>query len=61
MKSYYIKNSRINYSISNTVIPHNHISFEGMTYERVSKAPSNRIVQRRLINPDTQEKIIIYG
>jgi len=56
--SYYISPTKINSSISETVIPGNHIEVQGLTYELVSRRPKNKLVKRILSND--KEKLILF-
>ena len=61
VKSYYIARSRMNARIADTVIQNDSISIDGITYEKVSKAPIGRSVQRRLRKTDESQRIVIYS
>ena len=54
----YISPTKINSSISETVIPGNHIEVQGLTYELVSRRPKNKLVKRILSND--KEKLILF-
>lgn len=60
-KSYYIARSRMNARIADTIIEDYPISIDGITYERVSRAPIGRSVQRRLRKTDETQRIVIYS
>lgn len=60
-KKYYIARSRMNARIAETVVDGDPISIDGITYERVSKAPIGRSVQRRLRKTDETQRIVIYS
>ena len=60
-KEYYIAKSRMNARIADTVIDGVHINIDGMTYERVSKAPIGRRPVQRLLNETTNTRITIYA
>ena len=59
MKNYYYPTSRLTYKISELVIPDNDIKIDGYTYSKLMKRPLGRAFDRRLINPQTDEKIIL--
>lgn len=60
-KAYYIARSRMNARIAETVIDGDPISLNGITYERVSKAPAGRQVARRLRAIDETKRVVIYS
>ena len=60
-KLYFISPSRVNARISETVIPGEHITIEGLVYEQTSKRPQGKSLQRSLVNMDKQERVLIYG
>ncbi len=60
-KKYYIARSRINARISDTVIDGEIISIEGITYQRLSRAPIGRSIKRRLRKTDETQRIVIYS
>lgn len=57
----FVPSTKINAKISDTVIPGNHITVEGLTYQMVSKRPLGRRVLRRLQNLSTNTKVVIYS
>lgn len=60
-KLYFIALRRTNAMIADTILPGHHISFNGYTFEQVSRPPRGRTIRQRLINEDKQERILIYG
>lgn len=61
IKEYYIAQSRMNARIADTVLPGVHINMDGISYERITKAPAGRRAVQRLINEDTNTRITIYA
>lgn len=59
-RQYYISPLRMNARISETKIDGQHISIDGMTYERISRAPAGKRKLRTLIKLDNSVKITIY-
>ena len=60
-KLYYIPSHRMNARISDTVLEGEEISIEGITYQRLSRAPIGRSIQRRLRKTDETQRIVIYS
>lgn len=58
-KNYYFPSSRLTYKLSELVLDGQDIKIEGYTYSKLSKRPNGRGVARRLLNPETEEKIVI--
>lgn len=57
----FVPSTKINAKVAETVIPGNHITLNGLTYQMVSKRPLGRRVLRRLQNLSTNTKIVIYS
>lgn len=60
-KLYFIALRRTNAMIADTILSGYHIKLDGYTYEQVSRPPRGRTIRRRLINENTQERILIYA
>jgi hypothetical protein len=60
-KLYFIKGTKINARISETVLNGHHIKLDGIVYEQTSKRPFGKSLKRSLINEQKQERILIYG
>ena len=60
-KLYYIPSHRMNARIADTVLEGEDISIEGITYQRLSRAPIGRSIQRRLRKTDESQRIVIYN
>jgi hypothetical protein len=60
-KLYYIPSHRMNARIADTVVEGEEISIEGITYQRLSRAPIGRSVQKRLRKTDESQRIVIYS
>ena len=60
-KLYYIPSHRMNARISDTVLEGEEISIEGISYQRLSRAPIGRSIQRRLRKTDETQRIVIYN
>lgn len=60
-KLFFVPSTKINARIADTVIPGNHITVEGLTYQMVSKRPQGRRVLRKLQNLNTNTQITIYA
>ena len=60
-KLYYIPSHRMNARISDTVLEGEEISIEGITYQRLSRAPIGRSIQRRLRKTNETQRIVIYN
>ncbi len=61
IESFYIKAAKINARVADLVIDGSHINLEGYRYERLSRRPRGRTIERRLVNENTNERIIIYA
>lgn len=51
----------MNARISDTVIPGEHINIDGITFEQLTRRPAGKILKRKLVNEEKQERILIYG
>lgn len=60
-KLFYVPATKINARIADTVVEGYPIMIEGYQYEKVSRAPRGRKILRRLLNMETQERIVIYS
>lgn len=61
IESFYIKAAKINARVADLVIDGSHINLEDYRYERLSRRPRGRAIERRLVNENTNERIIIYA
>lgn len=60
-KLYYIPQHRINARISESIISGYHIKIGAYLYERISRAPAGRTVQKRYRSLDEKTQFVIYG
>jgi hypothetical protein len=60
-KLYYVAATKINARIADTVVPGYPIHMDGYLYEKVRSAPRGRRILRRLLNTETQTRIVIYS
>lgn len=60
-KLMFVPSTKINAKVADTVVPGNHITVGGLTYQMVSRRPLGRRVLRKLINESTNTKITIYS
>ena len=51
----------MSFKISESHIDGQHITVDGIVYERISKVPSGRRLLRKLVNKNTNLRIKIYG
>ena len=58
---YYVPSLRINSKISELVIEGNHIEFDGITYQRLSRKPRGRSIKRKLKSLESNTRILIYS
>lgn len=59
-EKYYVPSSKINAKISDTVLEGMHIEIGGLTYQRLSRKPRGRSIQRRLLNEKSRVRLVIY-
>tara|TARA_E500000318_G_C3560804_1_gene213309 strand:+ start:2448 stop:2639 length:192 start_codon:yes stop_codon:yes gene_type:complete len=58
---YFIKSSKINAKLAETVSPGNFISYDGYVYENLIRKPRGRSIERKLTSlKDNITKLIIY-
>jgi len=57
---YYVPSLKVNSKVADLVIEGNHIEIEGITYQRLSRKPRGRSIQRRLKGLETDTSILIY-
>ena len=60
-KLYYIPQWRMNARIAETVLEGEDITIEGITYQRLSRAPIGKSIKRRLRKTDETQRIVIYS
>lgn len=60
-ESYFIRATKVNARVADLVIDGQHINIDGYKFEKVSKKPRGRSIERRLQNTNTQERFIIYS
>ena len=61
IETFYIKSTKINARVSDLVIDGSHIVLEGYRYERLSRRPRGRAIERKLLNESSKERLIIYA
>ena len=61
IESYYIPSTKVNFKISEIVIPGCFIEIESYRYEQLSRKPRGRSISRKLLNTSTNERFIIYS
>jgi hypothetical protein len=57
---YYVSSLRINSKISDTVIEGKHIEIDGITFQRLSRKPRGRSIERKLLNINSNLRLVIY-
>ena len=58
---FYVPSLRINSKISDLVIEGNHITIDGITYQRLSRKPRGRAIKRKLKGLESSTRILIYA
>lgn len=61
IKLNYIRSAKVTPKIKQNVIPGEHITLEGETFQKLSKKPFGRTILRKLIKADNSEHITCYG
>lgn len=61
IENYYIRATKINARVADIVADGAHIEIDGYRFEKLIKKPRGRLIERRLQNVDTQERILIYS
>tara|TARA_R110002126_G_scaffold169277_3_gene317861 strand:+ start:387 stop:575 length:189 start_codon:yes stop_codon:yes gene_type:complete len=61
IKSNYIKSTKITPRIKQSVVPGEHITIEGVTFEKLNKKPYGKTILRTLIKADKSEHITCYA
>jgi hypothetical protein len=61
IEKYFLSSLKINSKTSELVLPGQYISINDLRFEQLSRKPKGRSIARRLLNPDTQERFIIYA
>lgn len=59
MKNYYFPKAKLNYKLSELALDSDFIKIGDYIYVRLLRRPNGRLVERRLLNVDTNEKITI--
>jgi len=57
----FVPSTKISAKIAENIIPGNHITVEGLTYQMVAKRPIGRRILRKLQNVNTNTRIVIYS
>ena len=60
-KLFFVASTKINARIADTVIEGNHITVQGLTYQRLTRRPVGRRIIRKLLNTKTNAQIVIYS
>lgn len=60
-ESYFIRGTKINARVADLVIEGQHINIDGYRFEKLTKKPRGRVIERKLQNTETQERFIIYS
>jgi len=60
-ESYFIRATKVNARVADFIIDVQHININGYKFERLSKKPRGRTIERKLQNTNTQERFIIYS
>ena len=60
-ESYFIRGTKINARVADLVIEGQHINIDGYRFEKLTKKPRGRVIERKLQNTKTQERFIIYS
>ena len=59
-EKYYVSSSKINAKISDTVLEGMHLEIGGITFQRLSRKPRGRSIQRKLLSLDNNTRLVIY-
>lgn len=60
-ESYFLSALKISAKTSDLVMPGSHITIQNYRYEQLSRKPKGRTIYKKLQNPDTGERFIIYA
>lgn len=60
-ESYFIRGTKINARVADLIIDGQYINIDGYRFEKLSKKPRGRTIERKLQNEQTQERFIIYS
>ena len=60
-ESYFIRGTKVNARVAELIIEGQYIQIDGYRFEKLSKKPRGRVIERRLQNTNTQERFIIYS
>ena len=59
-EKYYVSSSKINAKILDTVLEGMHLEIGGITFQRLSRKPRGRSIQRKLLSIDNSTRLVIY-
>mgnify|MGYP003654762309 FL=1 len=60
LEQYYVSSLKINAKISDTVLEGMHLEIGGITFQRLSRKPRGRSIQRKLLSMDNSTRLVIY-
>ena len=60
-ESYFIRGTKVNARVADLIIEGQYIQIDGYRFEKLSKKPRGRVIERKLQNTNTQERFIIYS
>ena len=61
IENYYVRATKINARIADIVVDGAHIEMDGYRFEKLMKKPRGRLIERKLVNVNTEERILIYS
>jgi hypothetical protein len=60
-ESYFVRATKVNARVAELIIEGQHININGYKFEKLSKKPRGRTIERKLQNVESQERFIIYS
>jgi len=60
LEQYYVSSLKINAKIADTVLEGMHLEIGGITFQRLSRKPRGRSIQRKLLSLDNNTRLVIY-
>jgi hypothetical protein len=60
-ESYFIRGTKVNARVADLIVEGQYIQIDGYRFEKLSKKPRGRVIERKLQNTNTQERFIIYS
>ena len=59
-EKYYVSSSKINAKISDTVLEGMHLEIGGITFQRLSRKPRGRSIEKKLLSLSGSTRLVIY-